>query len=368
MKKIAFVISHIPDPRINKRITIAKQVGEVSLIYWNRQVIDIWNLQHKDINNIEIIEKANYGYPLKRLCATFKVFIKVYKYLKKIKPQTIYVGNLDMLCMVVFYKRRSGSDINIIYEIADLPKLIGNGTRKVVGRILLATMMRVEKICYQEIDTLVVTSEKFYDVYYKKFIEKGKLLFVPNMPNREFFKNYKRKTEGDFVIGFIGAVRYKKQMKMLITAAKETDISVFFAGSILEEEIGEECGDKIKFYGKYDYNTEIAKMYSMVDCVYAVYDATLFNVRVALPNKLYESIYCGIPIIVAKNTYLSELVNKWGVGVAVDCQNVSELIVALSCLKDKGLFYNNLVNNCNKRKEYINDQLYSDKLRKCFEI
>lgn len=63
MKKIAFVISHIPDPRINKRITIAKQVGEVSLIYWNRQVIDIWNLQHKDINNIEIIEKANYGYP-----------------------------------------------------------------------------------------------------------------------------------------------------------------------------------------------------------------------------------------------------------------------------------------------------------------
>ena len=84
----------------------------------------------------------------------------------------------------------------------------------------------------------------------------------------------------------------------------------------------------------------------MVDCVYAVYDADNPNVRIALPNKLYESILCELPIIVAKQTYLAELVKEWGVGISVNHKEVKELVEAIACLKNNREVYEEIRNAC----------------------
>jgi hypothetical protein len=38
----------------------------------------------------------------------------------------------------------------------------------------------------------------------------------------------------------------------------------------------------------------------------------------ALPNKLYDGPYFGVPIVVAEATLLAERAREWGIGIVVD--------------------------------------------------
>ena len=158
---------------------------------------------------------------------------------------------------------------------------------------------------------------------------------MPNTPDKEVFANYKKKSTGLFTVGFIGGIRYLEQMKLLVDACSIVGCNVLFAGAGGTTDdylkITDYCKGKqnVEFYGKYNYSEEIAKLYGMVDCVYAVYDADNPNVRIALPNKLYESIICELPIIVAKNTYLEELVKYYNVGYSVSHHDVNDLVNVL---------------------------------------
>ena len=212
--------------------------------------------------------------------------------------------------------------------------------KKLANRIITDALLRKEKKAFKNVDYLVVTSPKFYDMHYKDLISKERMLFIPNAPDAEIFKNYKKKEGGTFTVGFIGGIRYLKQMKMLVDVANEVGFDVLFAGaggtSSEYDEIRKYCEGRknITFTGRYNYDTEIAGLYGKVDCVFSVYDADNLNVRIALPNKLYESIICELPIIVAKGTYVSELVEQYGVGVAVSHVDKNDFEQVMRRMKD----------------------------------
>ena len=89
----------------------------------------------------------------------------------------------------------------------------------------------------------------------------------------------------------------------------------------------------------------------------------MHNVRVALPNKLYEAVYCEMPLIVAKNTYLAQVVEEWGVGVTVDHKSVDELVKALNELKQNQALREQIAENCRKHKDEIDLQKYNAQLK-----
>ncbi len=229
--------------------------------------------------------------------------------------------------------------------------------KKLVDCIITNVLLSKEKNAFKNVDYLVVTSPKFYDMHYNTLISKERMLFIPNVPDIDIFKAYKKKTGGRFTVGFIGGIRYLKQMKMLVDVATSVDCDVLFAGaggtSKEYDEIRRYCEgmSNVIFTGRYDYNKEIAGLYSRVDCVFSVYDADNPNVRIALPNKLYESIYCKLPIIVAKETYLEELVNEWGVGISVRHDKAEELVYALKELKENNLFYQKISIACEQKRK-----------------
>jgi glycosyltransferase involved in cell wall biosynthesis len=162
-------------------------------------------------------------------------------------------------------------------------------------------------------------------------------------------------------------------MKMLVDSTENIGVDVIFAGAggtnSDYEAIRNYCSGKphITFTGKYDYNSEILGLYERVDCVYSVYDADNPNVRIALPNKLYESIECELPIIVAKQTYLAELVKEWGVGIAVSHKSVEELKNAILTLKNDKSCYEKICNNCKDKKNKFNSEISNKKLLQFIE-
>lgn len=358
MDKLICIVSHCPDPLINKRLDMLREKYDVCVLY-----IERGNSEFEKIDNVEYIKlNVNYinGKIYRRIFDLLKLKKTVNKILTEKNAKIIYAFRLDMLLLVAKSKFKN---CKIIYEVADLHNAIINNSKNIIKVIIRKLLYFVEKNATKNIHILSITSEKYYDVYFSKFIPKDKVVYMPNIPNTEHFKEYKKKKDGEFTVGFIGFVRYKEQMKMLIEASKRTNVKVFFAGASDDDEIMEMSKEapNVEYYGRYNYNEEIANLYSKCDCIYSVYDTSYNNVKYALPNKLYESIYCEIPILVSDDTYLGELVNKWNVGVTVNSHLVEDLIKKIELLRDNKEYYNQLVNGCVANKDNINMEIYNKK-------
>lgn len=353
---VCFLLTHVPNPRINKRIEVFKAQADTHVICTRRASQNVWE-PTQDVDHVIFdIDLPSAKHILKRYVVSQDFQKKALEKLEQLKPNVIYAEGLDTLIIAGKYKKNH--DVRIVFEVADLRENYITKPKKAIDRLITAMLLQREKKAFKNVDFLVVTSPKFYGMHYSTLISKDKMLFIPNAPDVEVFKNYK-KHEGDFTVGFIGGIRYLDQMKMLVDAAGEVSCKVLFAGAggttSDYEQIKAYCQGKdyVSFTGRYDYNSQIAGLYGMVDCVFAVYDADNPNVRIALPNKLYESILCELPIIVAKGTYLEELVKEWGVGVSVSHKDVNELAEALKMLMNNQELYRQIVAGCQRQKHGI---------------
>ena len=80
------------------------------------------------------------------------------------------------------------------------------------------------------------------------------------------------------------------------------------------------------FKGEFN-NKDKPEIYKDIDIINALYGNESLEVQTALPNKLYDAIVFKKPMIVSKGTYLSELVEKYKIGIAVDFkENFYEVI------------------------------------------
>lgn len=346
-----FLLTHVPNPRINKRIQVFKEAGSVNVICTRRSSQNIWEPAHKNVEHtIYDIDLPSSRQLIKRTIASMKYQRMAIEKLEEIEPNIIYAEGLDSLIIANKYKRYHV--VKIIFEVADLRECFIEYSKNVFKRVQRYLVSREEKKNFKGVDYLILTSPKFFDLHYHKLISRDKMMFIPNAPDAEVFSNYKKKNCGKFTVGFIGGIRYIDQMRMLVDAAESVGCNVLFAGAGGTTDdykrITEYCKGKefVTFTGKYYYNEDIAKLYGMVDCVYAVYEADNPNVRIALPNKLYEAVYCELPIIVAKETYLAELVREWGAGFAVSHKDIGELIAILKWLSEELDYYVSLQRKC----------------------
>lgn len=326
--------------------------NDITLVYWRRTENYVWGNGEVSFKNKEFYIPANLGMPLKRIIPTLKFARKALSELKRIKPDCIYVQGLDMLAIAVFYKKHFYKKLTIVYEIADLHRLIIQPQKNVIKKMVQKVLRSSERNLCKKIAFLVVTSQQYYNKYYSQFIPADKYLYIANAPEKEVFSSYQKKTGGAFTVGFVGAAQFAEQIKLLVSAGKESGIQVIIAGSFLDTKLQEYCVEKGAICsGTYNYKRDIANLYSKIDCVFSVYPMEDANVNLALPNKLYESIVCGLPIIVAKGTYLSEIVEKYKVGISIDSNNIAEYIDAFKSLRDNQEHYQDIVRNCNAIRE-----------------
>lgn len=369
--KICFLLAHFPNPRINKRIELLKQTADISVVCVRRA--GLYSGETAENVRYEIFD---YDFPnskqlIKRYVVSSDFRKKALEKLYEIEPNVIYAEAMDCLLIAGEYKRRR--NVHIVYEVPDLRRTYIEKPNDPVKRVITELLLIKERREFRNVELLTVTSPKFYDAHFSTLISRDRMIYIPNAPEKELFQEYKKKNSGEFTVGFIGGIRYAKQMIMLIDGADMAKCKAFFAGGISSREayaeIQEHCLEKdfVTFTGEYDYNCQIAELYGRVDCVYSVYDADDPNVRIALPNKLYESILCELPIISARGTYLGELTEQWGVGLTVSHTDASELCEALKKLRDDKELYASIVENCRAKKDSISSEKTNASLLKAIE-
>jgi glycosyltransferase involved in cell wall biosynthesis len=112
------------------------------------------------------------------------------------------------------------------------------------------------------------------------------------------------------------------------------DVSVVIAGAGAGfAELEEHCRlmPETILLGSYSY-TDIASLYHSVDIAYVPYDPRSGNNQAALPNRLYDAVAFGVPVIVPPGTLLAEEVRRHGVGIVLKDDSTDELTSVLARL------------------------------------
>lgn len=363
-RKAVVLIGFLPNPRIYKRIELEKTLyDEVHLICWDRGS-NMLAAPVEDGYRVHCIKIDASKDPLKRLVPYKQFSEQASALLEEIKPDLVHVQGLDMLKIACKYKKKYGT--RVIYEVADLHRLLVDKQKNPVRHVAQFYLKREDKSLTKHIDLLITTSRKYSERYFDAFVPKEKTFYFPNVPNLKVFEGYQKKKKTDrLTVGYIGGVRYKKQIFNLLDAVKSCDMGLMLAGFEQEPvEVEPLCRNYRygEWVGRFDFSTQVKSLYEKCDIMYSVYDADMANVRVAIPNKLYEAVYCEMPLIVAKGTYLEEIVTEWGVGVGVDHRDSAELTKVLARFKNDADYYNSMAENCKLHKEEADLAVYNQKL------
>jgi succinoglycan biosynthesis protein ExoL len=357
--QIIFISSSKPSPVMLERIKIAKDNNKNPLcIVWNRN--EFFQLKSNLDFDIITYNIGNIKFFFTRFLKIINFYFWLYRlfYTKKINNVDIFCDSLDLLFIVVFLKKRY--NLYIRYCVEDLNQLqLNTNLSGIIFRFF-------ESFINRYVDLLIVTSPMFIESYYLSFL-KCKYIIVENVPKRNVWNNFQRQTANrNFKIAFIGIIRYFNCLKALVIASRVLfknghKLQISFIGDGDDyEKLKQFCkgDDFIKFTGSYNYDQDICNLYSDVDLIYSVYDYDISNVRLAMPNKFYESLITKIPILVSSNTYLESRVKEYGIGLGVNYKNILELVHILTQAVNKVGWYleaENNSSNFNSIEEYFDN-------------
>ena len=329
-KQILFLLSHQPNPRFVKQIKYLSTSNDVSVIYFYRDYMkdlsDEYNSSCKLNENIASISNGNY---LQRIGKYLQSVQKLYKILKVNKYDTLIVNNIDTLALFKICTLFQKTKTKIVIEISDLRShTYTNSLKSKVMRV-------IEQFMFRFVDKLIVTSPKFYEMYYNKLFD-GNYFVLENKPLSNMIPQKLEKIKNDkTVIGIVGLLLQGKPYETLFETVKNDDrFEVHIYGKGTYQKLVEKYASKyenIKYFGEYNFFQDSAKIYASLDILYMPYDTTngSLNNKIALPNKLYEAMYFQVPIITSSGTYLGELVEEYGIGKTIKCCDKKELINVL---------------------------------------
>jgi len=314
-ESIIFIAPTTSQPRFHKRVNQLKNSYCVKVFAYERGYYNENSFPDDVIfYSLGTVENGEY---LSRIFKIFSAIKTINKKITKKDRQLFYALSLD--CLII--GRLCGFKVGV-YEVGDL----------IYTKKYLRILLFIEKIALRRIAALILTSRFFYDDFYKSLniIPQEKVLIIDNKVNPFFLGKRKIKTnfqKQKIVIGMIGLFRFRKPIELLLTYIKnkkDTHILKCYGDGPYRNIIESSVCENIQYYGSFKNPNDLENIYNSVNVNYVVYDYNDRNVQLALPNKLFESAFFGVPILCGNNTALGALAKNWNIGKQVSIENLYE--------------------------------------------
>lgn len=204
-----------------------------------------------------------------------------------------------------------------IYHILDF-YVDSHGLSGRLGRIIRS----VETNVINSADCTIICTEKRKEQI--KGSKPKKLIVVHNTPKQnicvdtEFEIGSKSDRCKIVYVGILAGSRFLKQMISFVKKDERFELHIGGFGKMENEIVSasQEC-DRVIYYGKLPYEKTLA-LESACDIMTAIYDPSVPNHRYAAPNKFYESLMLGKPVIMAENTGFDDIVMQNHIGKIFD--------------------------------------------------
>ena len=136
------------------------------------------------------------------------------------------------------------------------------------------------------------------------------------------------------LLGYVVATRGANELLEAVEGA-ETGAELWVAGACSPPRLADrfEAAPNATWWGKCPWRKSLA-LTRAADLVAILYDPVIPVNRIAAPNKLYESLMLGTPVLVSRGMELGEWVEREGLGFVVDYGNVQVIRDVFRRLED----------------------------------
>lgn len=370
MRRVTLVYGNRPEPLAANVMRCLRDTGnyEVDLLYYERLASSVslpLPTEFEGIRSSSVARPVGNG-TLGKVMNRAVVLAKLARRIKAAKPHVVHAWNFDMLLAA-----RAGTvgmrEARIVFTLQDT-----------TGWMVSPLWRPIQRWAYAGADVVFVTSQGFEHEFLRKFqlIESGKRVeFVPNVPTAQEFANFKPRSVGpELNVGCIGLLRGREGLETLVEATRfardrGAKVSLLFAGKGPEQSFVERMAQQypfVAFLGPYSHDRDIRDIYARVDVLYAIYDRS-YDKRIHLAYRLCEAINCGLPIIVARDTHMEEVVRAYDVGVAAEIGNVEELTARLVELWSSSDMRRRFTENCEKARPEFVFEKYEGAIREAYD-
>lgn len=324
---IAFIRSNpvVSDPRVEKEVTSLTSNGfRVTVLAWDREgVYDKYELHGKRIvwrlrlpvayNKLVVIAY----YPIFWFWVLSKLF--------KLHPKIVHSCDLDSILPALFYRFLTGRS-KVIFDVFDNYGVLITTKSEIISSIVRS----IELLSANKSDALItVANERL------KFFNTAKLPsteIIMNCPPQRDFEKVKRKKQGfkTFQMVYAGNIAQDRGLIMLAEATRDIDnIEIMLAGRVVDIEVLSclKNFSHVNYIGQVSFD-ESLMLQKSADVIPILYDPQVPINKLASPNKLFEAMMLGVPVI---TNVCKDLVEGIGCGLIVeyDLKNVKQNILSL---------------------------------------
>lgn len=341
-----------PDPRVAKAArTLAAAGYTVGVVAWDRTGELPITIQSDGYQIYRLPIRSAYARGLMNFPQLLRWQLGLLKWLVAHRKEydLIHACDFDTVLPALICKKALGK--HVIYDIFDFYADHLRATPDIVKRLIRWVDLKT----INQVDAVILV-----DDYRKIQISRARpkrLEIIYNSPedvypppvNRAKTRNAHRLT-----LAYIGLLQIERGLlELLAVLQAHPEWQLELAGFGGDEERIYSLASQlpnVRWHGRIPYQQTI-QLSSAADVLIATYDPSIQNHRFASPNKVFEAMMLGKPVIVSKHTNVDQLISNMECGIVVNYGDTSELEKALALLADDPDFRHRLGSNARKAYE-----------------
>lgn len=325
--------SVIYDPRVKKIIGSLGKRYSVLALGWDRQGVSQEFVREYMVKLKLFKLKTSFWKPslarmITRLLLFFPIFWSwIFINLLRYRPKVVHACDLDVILPCYVYKKILRK--KLVFDIFDRYAMVFIPPRY---KILYNFVNSIEEIISLRTDAVIIAGgEKVL----RTFIEHPKRsIVILNCPeDYHAVQNTEgSNAKGNITLVYTGGIRRGRGLENLSRISNELNNVFFvFAGPIMDKDVFDQLqGPNLKYKGVLQ-PVDALGLEAQSDVIVALYDPLVSWNNITLPNKLFEAMMCGVPII---TNIATEIVNETQCGIIVDYDNVNQMKEGIVKLKD----------------------------------
>jgi glycosyltransferase involved in cell wall biosynthesis len=326
---IVFIRSNpaVSDPRVEKEVTSLTAHGfRVSILAWDRE----GKFNGFESSNNRFVYRLRLRAPYRTLTIfIYYPFFWLWVFFKllKMRPRVIHACDIDTFFPALVY-RLVNKKTKVVFDVFDTYSLLIREKSAILGKLVRLLELQAAS----RADAFITVSKErlsFFNDVALKLTE-----IIMNCPPDFGFSQFTTSETHSraFRIVYCGNVAPYRGLIELAEAIKNIDdVELVVAGRILDTKIVDKLNifSSVKYVGQLNFNDALI-LEKSADAIPLLYDLTMPLHKVATPNKLFEAMMLGIPII----TNLSFVLSDVCCGLNVNYDDVTGIKQAIIHLKE----------------------------------
>lgn len=306
-------------------------------------------------------------------------FVQIFKYIEFLfrfckeyrNSDILHCNDLGTLPVGVFVKFLFNRKVKIVYDAHEYEiHILSNQSQR---SIKLAFYL--ERFLIKYADKVITVSDSIANEYVRLYgISKPVIVLncpsYVNAPKHDLFRKELGIRQDQTIFLYQGGLSKSRGIEMLIeaftTANDDKNVIVFMGYGPLESNIRKHAEIHNKIFFKQAVSPKILLEYTAsADYGILFYEDSCLNHRYCSPNKMFEYLMAGIPIVTSNLVEIKKIVQQYSVGIVAEINTNSGFIDAIE--KIKKLNHNLLLNNVDQARKIFTWEAQEKVLLQAYE-